>query len=68
MEWNGIFGMKRRIDNQRFVKNAVLQYSNWNGMEWNTGCKNQKLHIPFWNGMEYFGRTNYALTATGIDR
>jgi len=35
MEWNGIFGMKRRIDNQHFVKNAVLQYSNWNGMEWN---------------------------------
>jgi len=53
MEWNGIFGMKRRIDNQHFVKSAVLQYSNWNGMEWNTGGKNQKLHIPFWNGMEW---------------
>ena len=55
MEWNGIFGMERRIDNQHFVKKRFYNIPigmEWNGMEWNTGCKNQKLHIPFWNGME----------------
>lgn len=51
MEWN--IWNRRRIDNQHFVKNAVLQYSNWNGMEYGVQkIRNCIFHFGMeWNGI-----------------